>query len=169
VVRERARRRAASGAAGCLVAGLLLCAVNIGWRCVVAGREAALLQRFEDTAQSLVSYRMRARGADAIVQVRKAVDQRRAAMQTIARLFEPSLINTLSKLASIAERGQVQCEVIALDERTAALTGSARSRQACEAIVDLLRSHGYEAGLRQDARLADGRVRFVIAATEQAP
>ncbi len=168
-VANRSRQYAVSGAVACLVAGLLLCAVNIGWRLVVSGREATLARRFQDTAQSLVSYPLRARGSAAIEQVRRALGKRRVGMQTIARLFEPSLATTLTEFAAQAGEGKLHCEVIALDNRSVALTGSAGSREACVQMVDFFRARGYDADLRQDKRLGDGRVRFVIAGSEQAP
>jgi hypothetical protein len=159
---RRARSRSTRAVLAALLAGLLLCAVNVGVRAAVARRRAAVDGAFQELVDRLAGYPVQEKGVHAVKTARAAAERRRVEMQPLVDAFEPSLVGLMDGLLTRAAGAGVRVEMLSLGPRTASVSGVAPDAQACGVLSVYFEEAGYDVSLVRHDPLPDKRVPFSL-------
>jgi hypothetical protein len=158
---QRANLRSSKAAAHYLVAVLLVCAVNVGWRMLISSREAAMDRTLGDLATSAAGFPVTAKGDEALEIVKHARDTSDARAEPLARLFAPSLSGSMQAILQAASSNGLTVATASFRPNNTGLTGEAAEWSHCEAFMAGLAREGFRVTpTRRDE--AGGIVRFVF-------
>ena len=161
--RNRAKTRSA---VAILVAGILLCGMNLGWRGLIAWKRQDLDDRVTALAHELAQTSRIPRGQE-VLTAQRAIEQRAGLTAPFAEAFEPSLTVLLSNILRTAQKNRIALDSLSLRADSVSLRGTAGDWDRCGTLVRLLRDGGFTVAepQRQDAG-SDERVHFSIKGTK---
>jgi len=166
LVKRRVRLRIGAALLG-LLAGLVLCIVNLSVQHTVRKREAVADRVFGAVADNLAGYHLAARGEHAVRTVRDAVERRTGLLRPFADAFEPSLAEVLATVTGLAQRHDLRLASCSLSRDAVSVRGTAGGWQSCDELARYLAERGYEATLAREDADADGRIPFSIASVKR--
>lgn len=161
-VARRVKMRGLRAAALCVVAGLLLCAVNIAWRVGLSHRETQLNQTFDKLADSLAGYDIKAKGQGAVDKVRRARDRAHVRVESIVRLFAPSLSHAMQTIMTTASGHGLRLETATFRDRDMGISGEAAAWSSCELFIQGLQEEGFDVKPTRRDEMDGGVVRFTM-------
>ncbi len=144
-----------------MAAGLLLCGLNLGWRLLVAQREAGLKQAVSSLAAELAPGVTIQYGQE-IREAKKIAAQRLERETPFLDAFEPSLAGTLTELIRAGKAQGVTYETLTLQRQNFTLTGASDDWDQCERLAVRLKELGYAVQLERQEAVADVQVQFSI-------
>lgn len=158
---RRERAAEARAVASVLAAGLLLCALNGGWRWFLGYRMNQAQAAASETARRLAQMARIPKGQEVLV-AQRAIEERAALTTPFLRAFERPLTSPITEILRVSREKGILLESLSMRADSATLAGSADDWNRCEALAELLREHGYSASVeRQDAG-TDERVHFTV-------
>jgi len=164
VIAGRAEREVAGTALTYLVAGLLLCGVNLTWDLMVKHRESVLDKEAGSLADKLAGYHVAgAKGSIRLKIVNDALNPRKEKMKPFMRSFEPSLAETIGAMTDLARKNDLNYETLSISRDKINVSGTAGNWKKCEPLKDFLKQKGYTVKLERKESLADEKVAFSIA------
>ncbi|MFH0879891.1 MAG: hypothetical protein V2A34_09280 [Lentisphaerota bacterium] len=144
-----------------LSAGLVLCAINLGWN---AWLQSALRNRQEQLSRAAagITGMTRVPKGQELMMVRRSLADRDQAFRPFVRAFQPSVFTVLQGILRSAITHQMKLDQLSLKDDLLSLSGAAQDWDRCEALSRDLETSGFTVSLeRQDAG-ADERVHFTI-------
>lgn len=160
---RRDRRRSLRAVLVVLLAGLLLCAVNVGVRTVTARRKARIDTAFGALVDRLAGYHVKERGAHAVKTAQQAAARRREELKPFADAFEPSLAGVMGGLLERVAAAGVHVETLSLARDKLSASGVAPDIKAYNALAALFEAAGYPVVLTRQAAPADAGIPFTLA------
>lgn len=162
-ITQRARRQSIKTALLFMLAGLLLCSVNLTWGRLIKRKEAQIDRTFCSLADELAGYHLTARGDHALAIVRNKLDRRMDLMGPFLKAFEPSLTSTLSGIMEIGKKHELRYETLSLSrDKQVLIRGTSGDWNRCEKLSAYLQQNGFAVKLDRKEALADGMIPFTI-------
>lgn len=155
------RRRAAWLAA----AALLLLAANAVCAHARAQRLQVVQAQFKTTIDRVAGWPVAAAGDNALLIAQRELAARQEAYRPVARLFGPSLLESLDRLLAGASASGVSLQSLYLRFDSLTLKGAAASQANAESLVRHLRQSGYDAELNAMPATAGQSLGFEITGT----
>lgn len=163
-IRERERKRAATPAWICMVAGIALIAANAAIHTLVRHRESAAEQRFSGLRDTLLGYSLSVTGEDALREVRMALDKAKQDERPFARaVTTPSLLEQMLALARYCAEKGMHLETAEIGDEHIVLRGTAPNWPLGEDLAKVVESSGFPVSLKRLSARDDGRIPWIIA------
>ena len=152
-----------------MLAGLLLCGINLTWGRLIKRKETQIDHAFYSLADGMAGYRLTARGDHALTLVRDKLDKRMDLLRPFLKAFEPSLTSTVSAIMEIGKKQELRYEILSLSQdKEVLISGTVGDWSRCEKLLAYLEQNGFTAKLDRKEALADGRVPFTITSDSKA-
>lgn len=161
-LRHRSRQKSRI-AATVLAAGLLLCALNAGWRILLTRQKEAVQEKLISLAQQMSQMAKVPRGQELLVAERAGREQAPLAAPFLAA-FEPSLTTVIGGIVGLAHKHNMAIEYLSLKKDAVSIRGTAVEWSQGELLAALLRDRGFTAEIQRQDAGADERVHFTIKA-----
>jgi hypothetical protein len=156
---RRRQREPLVAAAACLVAGLLLCGVNIAWRNACERRDARIQAALTAVAREITP---RPQKGMELLDARRAMEARTALLRPLLDAADGSLVATLKSVLAAAREADVRYEVVALRHDAATLHGVSTNWAQCEQLKQRVAVLGLNVRLARKEDLKNGDIAFVI-------
>ncbi len=156
-----AKRQAAAGAVMILIAGLLLCGVNIAWHAINARRLARAKSAVASLAAAVAPDERIQYGME-IADAKKSLKKQSEIAAPFLDAFSPSLSLKLAEIVKAGKDYNMSFEKFYLGKDGVSISGAAADWNQCGEFARLLREMGYTVALDRQEAIADGLVRFVV-------
>ena len=156
--RQKALRRAAGTG---LAAGLLLCALNVGFNSVLHARNRAADEALAEVARSVTGLSVVPRGQELML-AQRAQDEQMDQLAPFLRAFEPSHVVTLDRLLRTAAIHGLHYNRVSLQPDRLLIQGSAEDWDQCQALASHLQEAAWEVSLEREDAIDVEYVRFRI-------
>lgn len=152
------------------MAGLLLMGINVAGMTFMRARERSIDRAFNKLASETAGFPVTAKGAHALAQVRKKVDERSAVMQPLLMAFSRSLTAVIHDVISAGKESGLDFEVVSIDKVAddndggghILIKGTASEWSGCDGLIRILRNSGYKPVIQRSDALANERIPFTI-------
>lgn len=161
------RGRANRAAAALFAAGILLMASSFAATRQVARTERRLDRAFETVRDSILGYRLGAKGALAVQKARAATEERAAALQPFMSFFASPLSARVVTLVQMGQRDGLTYETVSLTPAQVTLSGTADRWNGWKGVETFLRSLGLEVSVKPGNAPLEGRTPFTLTAGAQ--
>ncbi len=158
------RRRRVLSAAGIsmLAAGVLLCAAALIVDGITQHRLAEARRTFNQLVDEAAGYNVSVPGSDAILPVRRAIDERLALLQPFVDVFASSPSATLALVMDVGEDAALIYDVVSIRGDSVTIAGRAEARDAPDRLVTALKAMDLRVKLDRRDTSAGGKTRFWI-------
>ena len=157
--RSALRRTAWTG----LAAGILICALNLGFQRALAQRNSSIDRALSEQAMQITGLPYVPPGQEVIL-IERALEEQRALLAPFLRAFEPSRTRHLLNVLRAGSDYGLLYESVTLRERSLLLQGSAGEWTQCEQLAARLKEQGWNVQLDRLEVSDAGFVRFRIMA-----
>ena len=143
-----------------LAAGLLLCALNVGFNSALHARNRAADETLADVTRSITGL-SDVRGRELLL-AQRAQEEQMDQLAPFLRAFEPSRVDTLDRLLRTAAIHGLHYNSISLQPDRLTIQGSAEEWDQCQALASQLREAAWEVSLEREDAIDVEYVRFRI-------
>jgi len=157
---RRRRGRRMRTAAAYLVAGALMCGMNVAWRAGVHGKEMQLADAIGDCARRITGMGSVPYGQEVLVAGR-AMEKRRRRLDPFLMLQERPVERLLAELTAEAERSGAELVSLHVSRREVDMEGSCARSEEARRLARKLEKAGYETVFHTVAGRG-GRISFTI-------
>lgn len=161
LLQARLDRRAIGRAAGCLAGGLLLLAMNAGWRAALARvnteRQACLVR----SAHAIVGERSLPAGKE-VLEAERELAARGKTIAPFVRAFDASLVAALHAVLNLGQEHALQFDTLILRRDAISIRGSATEWDQVGRFVRRLQMLGYTARAEKQEGGTGGVTFFVV-------
>ena len=161
------RRQKSRIATAVLVAGLLLCGLNAGWRVLLVRQKEAVQEKLTSLALQMSQTSRAPKGQEALV-AERAVREQAPLAAPFLEAFEPSLTTVMARIIALAHKHNLAIEYLSLKKDAVSIRGAAAEWSQGELLTDLLRQRGFVADIQRQDAGADERVHFTLKAQRPA-
>jgi hypothetical protein len=160
---QRQAKRPTQWAVTCLLAGLVLCAINLAWLVFVTQQTAGLQTIFRSLAIEVTGSPLGIPAGQEVLTARRALEAQTRAMEPFLAAMEAPIAPALKNLLVVAQEEGLSVETLSLSRKNRVLHGTAPKWAQAEATCRRLNTQGWAATLeRKDLPPGEDRVAFVI-------
>lgn len=163
-VAHKRGRQIMQAAGVAFAAGLMLCAFSIAALIWTSHSVRLFDEQFAKKAESLLGHPLDAKGSDALTQIRRRAEERRAELEPFMRSFRPSLTVLLYELLAAGKESGMQFDKLSLGENNVVVKGKLGIPDRESAISEVLERHGYRPKLEIDSAEAGGKKSIAVTA-----
>ncbi len=144
-----------------LLAGAILCGLNLSWRLLLRERTAAIQGAIRTAASELAQIANVPRGQEILV-AKRAIEQRADQTAPFVDAFSVSPNAALVDILGVAASQKIVLDTLSLRSDSISMQGSADDWTRCETLVAAVRNRGLTADLQRQEAGADEKVHFAI-------
>lgn len=160
---QRQARRPYQWASASLIAGLLLCAVNVIWITYVAHSMAAIQKSFRSLAIEITGSPLGIPDKQELLSARRAIEAQTKGMEPFLAATDAPIAQSLPVILKVAKEEGLSIETLTLSRKNRVMHGFAPKWTQAEAACRRLNDQGWVATLeRKDSPLGEDRIAFVI-------
>lgn len=150
-------------AAGTLLAGLLICAVNASWAFYVAHQATELQTTFHTLATEITGSPLGIPKGQELLAARRAIETQTKAMETFLAATDAPLPQVMKTILQTFQAEGLAVENLIMSRKNMVIHGLAPKWAQAESATRLLNAKGWRATLeRKDTPTGDDRIAFVI-------
>jgi hypothetical protein len=146
-----------------LAAGLVLCALNLGWRQALSARTDSMQEKLSSLAVELSGVANVPLGQEVIV-AERAAEEQAADREPLLGIVKPGPAAHLASALAAASGGGITLDSATLSSGAVVLAGRAPSWASVDGLAAALRNDGWKASVDRGDAGADERVPFTIRA-----
>jgi hypothetical protein len=157
-----------SAAPACLVAGIVLCIMNIGWKTATDWRLSDLQEQFYSKSETIAGQTLGgARGSHALTRAMELFETRRQSSAYLERALSPTTSTVLAVLLEKARAMNMTLSSIDISTERTDIQGTAIDWDHVESLSDFLTAQGYPTEFKRESLPGNDRIQFRIFTAEQ--
>ncbi len=160
---QRLAKRPYQWATASLVAGLVLCSINLAWLLFVAQRTADIQKTFHSLATEITGSPLGIQKGQELLSARRSIESRTLAMEPFLAATEAPITLALPALLTVAQEEGLTLETVVMGLKNGVIHGMAPKWTQAEAACRRLNNQNWAATLeRKESPPGEERVAFVI-------
>ncbi len=160
---QKGRTREVKAAVVCLLAGLILCGVNVLAQNLVKNRQDDMNRALGAMADGLAGYHVAEKGDDALKTLNGLLENRMKLCQPFLDSVEnQSVIGIITGMVKAGDANGLRYETLSAGWREVIVVGTAPDAASCEKLISYIKQEGFSAELEKKDSLPDTRIPFTL-------